>query len=72
MSGGEGGGLYKMSLVCLGVRLYEGVSVEGVIVADGRVAGVKTSKGNIECEKFINCTGQVCIEQEVCILYVCT
>ena len=43
----------------IGVRLYEGVRVERVEVQDGRVSGVKTNKGNIECEIFVNCAGQV-------------
>lgn len=33
--------------------------MEGVEVTDGKVAGVKTNKGNIECEIFVNCAGQV-------------
>ena len=43
----------------LGVKLYEGVSVERVNVENGKVAGVETSKGPIDCEIFINCAGQV-------------
>lgn len=43
----------------IGVKLYEGVSVEGVEVVDGKVAGVNTNKGKIECEIFVNCAGQV-------------
>ena len=43
----------------LGVKLFEEVSVEGVEVTDGKVSGVKTNKGSIECEIFVNCAGQV-------------
>ena len=42
-----------------GVGIYEGVCVEGVDVEGGRVTGVRTNKGNISCEVFINCAGQV-------------
>ena len=43
----------------VGVKVCEGVGVKGIEVVDGRVAGVKTNKGNIECEIFVNCSGQV-------------
>ena len=43
----------------LGVGIYEGVRVEGVDVEGGRVTGVRTNKGNISCEVFVNCAGQV-------------
>ena len=43
------------------MKLYEGVRVEGVAVQDGRVVGVKTNKGDVECEIFVNCAGQVCM-----------
>jgi len=39
--------------------LFEGVSVTGVQVEEGRVSGVSTNHGDIECEIFINCAGQV-------------
>ena len=42
-----------------GVGIYEGVRVEGVDVEGGRVTGVRTNKGNISCEIFVNCAGQV-------------
>ncbi|MFQ5971060.1 MAG: FAD-dependent oxidoreductase [Alphaproteobacteria bacterium] len=41
-----------------GVRILEGVPVEGVRVEDGRVAGVRTPEGDIACEKLVNCAGQ--------------
>ena len=43
----------------LGIGIYEGVRVEGVDVEGGRVTGVRTNKGNISCEVFVNCAGQV-------------
>ena len=43
-----------------GVQVFEGVCVEGVDVEGGRVTGVKTDQGDIECEVFVNCAGQVC------------
>ena len=33
--------------------------MEGVDVEGGRVMGVRTNKGNISCEIFVNCAGQV-------------
>lgn len=48
-----------ISFYMLGVKLYEGVKVEGVETKDGKVAAVTTSSGRIECEIFVNCAGQV-------------
>ncbi len=42
-----------------GVRVYEGIGVERVKVESGRVRGVHTDQGHIECEIFVNCAGQV-------------
>ncbi len=42
-----------------GVRVVEGVGVERVEVESGRVRGVHTDQGYIECETFVNCAGQV-------------
>lgn len=42
-----------------GAHVYEGVGVERVEVESGRVRGVQTSHGFIECETFVNCAGQV-------------
>ena len=44
-----------------GVHLFEKVCVERVEVENGRVCGVKTNKGDIKCEVFVNCGGQVCL-----------
>jgi len=41
-----------------GVTMVEGVEVTGVIVEDGRVAGVRTAQGDVRCETLINCAGQ--------------
>ncbi len=45
--------------IILGVKLHEGVRVESVLTTDGKVSGVMTDKGSIECDIFINCAGQV-------------
>jgi len=42
-----------------GVQVYEKVDVEMVEVENGRVCGVRTNRGNIKCEIFINCGGMV-------------
>jgi sarcosine dehydrogenase len=41
-----------------GAKLYEDVRVTGFEMKDGRIAVVKTSKGDIQCEKVVNCAGQ--------------
>ncbi len=41
-----------------GAKLVEGIEVTGVIVARGRVAGVRTAQGDVRCETLINCAGQ--------------
>ena len=48
------------NMLLSGVSIFEGVRLEGVDVEGGRVTGVKTNKGNISCEIFVNCAGQVC------------
>ena len=56
-----------MTIVCVlitpGVQLFEGVCVESVEVENGRVAGVKTDHGDINCEIFVNCAGQVSVDK---------
>ena len=47
------------------MKLFEGVSVKEIQVQEGRVSGVSTSHGNIECEIFINCAGQVTVEFDI-------
>ena len=42
-----------------GVQVFEKVGVERVEVENGRVCGVRTSRGNVKCEIFVNCGGQV-------------
>ena len=51
--------LWTYDIVPLGVGIFEGVRVEGVDVEGGRVTGVRTDKGTINCEIFVNCAGQV-------------
>ncbi|MEU7896432.1 FAD-dependent oxidoreductase [Nonomuraea sp. NPDC049152] len=41
-----------------GVEVVERVRVTGTVVKDGRVRGVETSEGFIECEVLVNCAGQ--------------
>ncbi|XP_019628751.1 PREDICTED: pyruvate dehydrogenase phosphatase regulatory subunit, mitochondrial-like [Branchiostoma belcheri] len=41
-----------------GVQIHEKVGVEKVLTSDGRVSGVRTNKGDIRCDNFVNCTGQ--------------
>jgi len=40
-----------------GVTVVEGVSVTGVRTAKGKVTGVQTSAGDVECEFFVNAAG---------------
>ena len=54
-----------LTRVYTGVKLFEDVSVQGIEVKDGKVDAVKTNKGNIECEFFINCAGMVSMEWAV-------
>ena len=41
-----------------GARIVEGVRVEDITTADGRVNGVVTDRGRIEAEIVVNCAGQ--------------
>ncbi|MBK8258253.1 MAG: GcvT family protein [Polyangiaceae bacterium] len=40
-----------------GAKILEGVPATGVVQKNGRVAGVNTPYGTIECEYVVNCTG---------------
>ena len=40
-----------------GVTIAEGVAALEVLTRDGRVVGVRTDHGDIECEFVVNCTG---------------
>ncbi|MEZ5924713.1 MAG: FAD-dependent oxidoreductase [Hyphomicrobiaceae bacterium] len=40
-----------------GARIAEGVRVTGFDIRDGRVAGVRTSVGDIACERVVLCSG---------------
>lgn len=42
----------------LGVRIVQGVRATGVKLANGAVAGVATSAGEVGCKVLVNCTGQ--------------
>jgi 4-methylaminobutanoate oxidase (formaldehyde-forming) len=41
-----------------GAKLFERVRVTGFSMKDGRIVAVKTDKGDIACEKVVNCAGQ--------------
>ena len=41
-----------------GVQIREGVEVTDVLVERGRVAGVRTTRGEVRCEVLVNCGGQ--------------
>ena len=41
-----------------GAKIFENVRVTGFDMKDGRITAVKTSKGDIACEKVVNCAGQ--------------
>lgn len=45
-----------------GVRIYTHTRVLSIITKGGRVVGVETDKGNIECEVVINCGGMFAAE----------
>jgi len=40
-----------------GARVFEQTRVDEVVLRDGRVTGVRTSRGDIACEYVVNCTG---------------
>uniref|UniRef100_G1PYW9 FAD dependent oxidoreductase domain-containing protein n=1 Tax=Myotis lucifugus TaxID=59463 RepID=G1PYW9_MYOLU len=42
-----------------GIRIYDRTSVIHVMIKKGEVTGVETDKGQIECQYFVNCAGQV-------------
>ena len=44
---------------CLGVRFVERCSVTQVTTNAGRVTGVDTNLGHVDCNVFVNCTGLV-------------
>ncbi len=41
-----------------GVRIFEDTPVTRIIITDGRVTGVETPDGTINCEKVVLCAGQ--------------
>jgi len=42
-----------------GVKIVEKVTVDKVLVSNNRVCGVRTNQGDVKCEVFVNCAGQV-------------
>ena len=41
-----------------GVKIFEDIEVTGVELHEGRVKGVKTKQGDIQCDILVNCAGQ--------------
>jgi glycine cleavage system T protein len=41
-----------------GGKLFENIRVTGFDMTDGRITAVKTTRGDIACEKVVNCAGQ--------------
>lgn len=41
-----------------GARIFENTRVTGLKIKNGRILAVKTNKGDIACEKVVNCGGQ--------------
>ena len=41
-----------------GVKVLEHVEVTGVVTERGRVKGVRTAEGDVQCEVLVNCAGQ--------------
>jgi sarcosine dehydrogenase len=41
-----------------GAKIFENVRVTGFAMENGRILAVKTDKGDIACEKVVNCAGQ--------------
>lgn len=42
----------------LGLKIIENVKVQEILTKSNKVSGVITDKGQIDCETFVNCTGQ--------------
>ncbi|TIP52149.1 MAG: FAD-binding oxidoreductase, partial [Mesorhizobium sp.] len=41
-----------------GARLFEDIRVTGFDMKNGRITAVKTNRGDIACDKVVNCAGQ--------------
>ena len=41
-----------------GAKIFEDVRVTGFDIKDGRITAVRTTQGDIACEKVVNCAGQ--------------
>ena len=41
-----------------GIKIFEDIEVTGVDLNEGRVRGVKTKQGDIQCDILVNCAGQ--------------
>ncbi len=41
-----------------GAKIFENTRATGVAVENGRVAGIRTARGIVRCDKLVNCAGQ--------------
>jgi 4-methylaminobutanoate oxidase (formaldehyde-forming) len=41
-----------------GVKIVEDIEVTGVLTEHGRITGVRTTQGDVQCEILVNCAGQ--------------
>jgi glycine cleavage system aminomethyltransferase T/glycine/D-amino acid oxidase-like deaminating enzyme len=41
-----------------GAKIFEDIEVTGVDLCEGRVKGIKTKQGDIQCDILVNCAGQ--------------
>jgi len=48
---------YEHNATALGVKVESGVMVEEISLKDGRVHGVKTSRGRVNCRRVVNAAG---------------
>ena len=48
---------FLSTAVASGARLETGIKVHSIVVSDGRVSGVQTDDGIIECEHLVVCSG---------------
>ena len=51
--------------ITIGVKIVEKVTVDKVLVSNDRVCGVRTNQGDVKCEVFVNCAGQVYVHMVV-------
>ena len=57
--------------ITIGVKIVEKVTVDKVLVSNDRVCGVRTNQGDVKCEVFVNCAGQVLYTLKWLQCYLC-